>query len=60
MEYWKLDDMMELISEYLDLFEFLLSKHVMLINIDWRYNHAVMHPYARTLTNMCVLFGGQR
>ena len=60
MGYWTSDDMMELIIEYVELFEFLLPEHLLPLNVDWGSNHAVMHPDARTLTNMRVLFRGKR
>ena len=60
MGYWTADYMMELIPEYVELFEFLLPKHVLLLNVDWSSNRAAMHPDAFTLTNMRVLFRGQR
>ena len=60
MGYWTSDDMMELIIEYVELFEFLLPEHLLLLNVDWGSNHAAMHPDARTLTNMRVLFRGKR
>ena len=44
----------------MELFEFLLPKHVLILNVDWRSNHSAMHSDARTLTNMCVLFEGQQ
>ena len=59
MGYWASDDMMELILEYVEIFEFLLPNHVLLLNFDRSSNHYVMHPDARTLTNMRLLFGGQ-
>ena len=43
----------------MELFEFLLPKHVLLLNVDWSSNHAAMHPDTHTLTNMRVLFGAQ-
>ena len=60
MGYWTSGYMMELIPEYVELFKFLLPKHVLLLNIDWSSNHAAMHPDAGTLTNMRVVFGGKR
>ena len=44
----------------MDLFEFLLPKHVLLLNADWSSNRAAMHADTHTLTNMRVLFGGQQ
>ena len=58
MRYWTSDNTMKLILEYVELFEFMLLKHVLLLNVDWSSNHAAMHTDARTLTSMCVLFGG--
>ena len=58
--YWTAEHMNELMPEHMDLMDFLFPGHQILYNIDWSSNHSAMASDACTLSNMRVLWGGER
>ena len=63
--YWTAVDMVDLCSEFTDLFDFLYGEeacgvqHEMLLNMDWSSNHSAKPEDACVVSNFNVHWGGR-
>ena len=63
--YWTALDMLDLCTEFTDLFDFLYGedgcgvKHEMLLNMDWSSNHSAKPEDACVVSNFNVHWGGR-